>query len=31
MKRVAINTFIRASFCPLCGESYNKAELTEAA
>ena len=31
MKRASINTFIRASFCPLCGESYEKAELTKSA
>jgi hypothetical protein len=26
MKRVSINTYIRASYCPFCGESYQKAE-----
>lgn len=31
MKRVTVNTFIRASFCPFCGESYNKSEAVRAA
>lgn len=26
MKRVAINSYIRASYCPFCGESYAKSE-----
>lgn len=29
MKRVVVNTFIRATFCPFCGVNYEKADQAE--